>query len=83
MFGLEGQSREEKQRKDKFVFDLEREMQDPKQFRSTKEKVEKRIQSIKTILRGGGDKETFDTLGVLLHGYTSLMKVVNRSLKKK
>ena len=43
-----------------------------------KTKVETRVQQIKEVLRSGEDKAEFDSFGVLLHGYTSLLKVIAR-----
>jgi hypothetical protein len=80
MFGLEDQK---KKKMEPFVFDLEKELKDPKKHRELKQKVEARIQQIKTILKSGESKEEFDMLGVLLHGYTSLLKVMARCLTTK
>jgi hypothetical protein len=43
-----------------------------------KSKVEDRIQAIKEVLRSGENKDEFDKFGALLHGYTSLLKVMAR-----
>lgn len=79
MFGLEEQK---KKKGEPFVFELEKELKDPKKQREIKQRVEERIQEIKTNLKRGEDKEEFDQLGVLLHGYTSLLKVMARCLTK-
>jgi hypothetical protein len=80
MFGLEEQK---KKKVEPFVFELEKELKDPKKHREIKQKVEERIQAIKTGLKTGGeDKNEFDMLGLLLHGYTSLLKVMARCLAK-
>lgn len=80
MFGLEEQKKKEVK---PFVFELEREIKDPKTHREIKQKVEERIQKIKTGLKTGGEnKNEFDMLGLLLHGYTSLLKVMARCLAK-
>lgn len=76
MFGLEKKKDEGKSKE--FVFDLEAEMKDPKLNRDNKKKIEDKIQSIKASLRGGCLKEEFDQFGILLHGYTSLLKVLSR-----
>ncbi len=68
---------------DEFLFDLEREIQDPKQGRELKELVVSRTKEVKQQLRGGADKDDFDSLGILLHAYTSLQKVIARVMKKK
>lgn len=75
MFGLEDQK---KKKSEEFIFDLEKEFKISKKNKEYKKKVEDRIQKIKEILRGGGEKEEFDKFGVLLHGYTSLLKVMAR-----
>lgn len=80
MFGLESQK---KKKPETFVFDLEKDLKDTKQNRALKEKIEKRIQEIKNVLKSGENKEEFDMFGVLLHGYTSLLKVMARSVTSK
>lgn len=75
MFGLEKQK---KQKPENFLFDLERECKDPKRRNELKERIESRIQQIKAVLKGGESKEDFDKFGVLLHGYTSVLKVIAR-----
>lgn len=76
MFGLEDQKK--KKKAEEFVFDLEKEFKDGKLHKEIKAKVEARIQKIKEILREGENKEEFDLLGAILHGYTSLLKVMSR-----
>lgn len=76
MFGLEDQ-KNKGSGKD-FMFDLEQELQDKKKNKAHKKLVEERIQQVKTILRSGSVKEEFDQFGILLHGYTSLLKVMTR-----
>lgn len=75
MFGLEDQK---KKKADDFIFELERELKIGKKNQDLKKKVEGRIQKIKEILRSGENKEEFDQFGLLLHGYTSLLKVMAR-----
>jgi hypothetical protein len=78
MFGLE------KTPKAPFEFDLEKELRtDPTKIRDLLKKANDRIQEIKTLLRSGADSKEFDDLGVLLHGYTALQRVLNRINKKK
>lgn len=79
MFGLEDQK---KKKAEPFVFELEKELKDAKNYREVKQKIEGRIQTIKTFLKSGESKEEFDQYGVLLHGYTSLLKVIARCLAK-
>lgn len=80
MFGLESQK---KKKQEPFVFELEKELKDPKKNREMKQKVEERVQKIKNTLKTGENKEEFDRFGVLLHGYTSLLKVMARCLTSK
>lgn len=75
MFGLE---KHKKSKFSEFVFELEKELKDPQKHKELKDRIEKRIQRIKEILRQGQDKEEFDSFGVLLHGYMSLLKVMAR-----
>lgn len=76
MFGLEGQ--QGKKKGTEYIFDLEKELKNKNEHAKIKKNVEERIQQIKAILRSGEDKEEFDTYGILLHGYTSLLKVLGR-----
>lgn len=76
MFGLEDQKGEEKTKE--FVFDLENDLKDSKKNKDLKKRIEERVQKIKQTLRSGSVKEDFDRYGVLLHGYTSLLKVMTR-----
>ena len=73
MFGLE-----KKKKGDEFEFELERELSSAAKHREIKAKVEKRIEEIKQLLREGENKSEFDTLGLLLHGYSSMQKVLSR-----
>jgi Family of unknown function (DUF5398) len=75
MFGLEKQK---KKKLEDFVFELESELKTAKKHQEIKKRVEERIQSIKEVLRSGENKEEFDKFGALLHGYTSLLKVLSR-----
>jgi len=79
MFGLEGQ----KKKKEEFVFELEVDFKKGDKRQEHIAHVEQRIQSIKTILRKGEEKEEFDSLGLLLYGYASALKVVSRFVGKK
>ena len=40
--------------------------------------METRLQKIKETLRSGENQEEFDRFSLLLHGYTSLLKVMSR-----
>lgn len=76
MFGLEKQKKQKKA--EEFIFDLEKDLKVSKKHKELKKLAEDRIQEIKQVLRGGDNKEDFDRFGVLLHGYTSLLKVMAR-----
>lgn len=75
MFGLEKQK---KKKTEEFVFELEKELKNHKLHEDYRKKVEERIQDIRNVLRNGENKDEFDKFGVLLHGYTSLLKVMSR-----
>lgn len=78
MFGLE------KKGKALFEFDLEKELKaQPTKVTEMLKKVEEIIQEIKTSLRAGSSGEDFDQLGVLLHGFASLQRVLTRIANKK
>ena len=73
MFGLEKKPGEQ------FAFDLEKEIKDkPSRGKEILDKVEKRIQEIKKHLREGAHEKDFDELGILLHGYAALQKVLRK-----
>ncbi len=76
MFGLE--EGKKKKKSAEFVFELENELGNSKKHKEIKAKVEKRIQDLKNALRSGESKEDFDSYGTVLHGYTSLLKVMAR-----
>jgi hypothetical protein len=76
MFGLEGQKK--KKPIEEFVFELEKELKNPKKHQEIKARIENRIQKVKDHLRSGEEQEEFDRFGLLLHGYTSLLKVLSR-----
>jgi hypothetical protein len=76
MFGLENQKK--KKPAEEFVFELEKELKNLAKHKEILQRVEKRLQKIKEILRSGDDQEEFDRFGQLLHGYNSLMKVMSR-----
>jgi hypothetical protein len=73
MFGME------KKPGEKFAFDLEKEIKaKPSHGKEILEKVEKRIHDIKKNLREGASEKDFDKLGILLHGYAALQKVLRK-----
>ncbi len=73
MFGLEkGKKKEFK------FFDLEKDLESPKKSKDLMKKVEKHVQDLKNQIRKGADSKEFEQLGVLLHGYSALMKILTR-----
>jgi len=69
---------EKRKKAPEFVFELEKELASPEQHKQIKERVEGRIQEIKKALRDGANRKEFETLGLILHGYTALLKVMSR-----
>ena len=51
-------------------------MQDAIQNKDMQLKANQKIQKLKTLLREGSSEESFDNYGILLQGYTALLKVV-------
>lgn len=80
MFGLEDQKKSADQ---PIEFDLEKELRDPERCFKIKKQVEKRVQSLKSLLQSGIEKSEFEQIGALLYGYAALLKVVERILSKK
>ncbi|OHE78855.1 MAG: hypothetical protein A3F67_01565 [Verrucomicrobia bacterium RIFCSPHIGHO2_12_FULL_41_10] len=79
MFGLE---EKDKKKKERFAFDLERQVKEDHTFRKElSEKTETRIHELKKLLKEGAHEKDFDRLGVLLDGYTSLQKVLKKITK--
>lgn len=77
MFGLEDQKKK-KEKTDEFVFELEQELKNKGNFAKIKSKIEDRIRLVKETLRSGECKEEFDRYGMLLHGYTAVLKIMGR-----
>jgi hypothetical protein len=67
-----------------FEFDLEKDLKkDPNKVKALLKNTEARINEIKGQLREGRKGPELDSLGILLHGYTALQKVLNRLANKK
>ncbi|MBI5272956.1 MAG: DUF5398 family protein [Chlamydiia bacterium] len=80
MYGLEEKDKKNKQ--GRFIFDLEKRIkEEPKHGQSLLEKAELRLQEIKKHLREGSKEKDFDRLGILLHGYAALQKVLKKVAK--
>lgn len=77
MFGLEDQKKK-KEKADEFIFELENELKNKGYCSKVKTQIEERIQLIKNTLRSGECKDDFDRYGMLLHGYTAVLKVMAR-----
>jgi Family of unknown function (DUF5398) len=80
MFGLENKR---KHPKEEFFFELEKELKGPTKYKELLQKIEERIQHIKEALRAGEEQQDYQRFGTLLHGYTSLLKVISRVVSKK
>lgn len=78
MYGLEKKGRA------LFEFDLEKDLKThPTKAKDLLKTVETRIQEIKNTLRQGAESADFDKLGILLHGYAALQKVLTKVINKK
>ena len=76
MYGLE------KKPGEKFAFDLEKEIKEkPSRGKEIMTKVDEKVHEIKKLLREGQNEKEFDRLGVLLHGYAALQKVLKKAAK--
>jgi hypothetical protein len=73
MFGLE------EKEKELFEFDLEQELKkNPDKKAELSKEAECAVEEIKSLLRTGIDTNDFDDYGVLLHGYSALLKTLTR-----
>lgn len=61
------------------IFLLERDLKDPVVYQELKSRIERRIEAIKESLKEKHSPRECVDLGVLLYGYTSLLKVMLRS----
>lgn len=73
MFGLE----KKKKKPSKVTFALEKELEQPRKKHNLQTKIEERIYKLKTLLREGKDKETFQAFGTLLQGYQAVLKTIS------
>lgn len=77
MFGLK---KNQPPGRERFMFDLELEIREhPATGKILIDKASRYMQEIKTALREGVSEKDFDKLGVLLHGYTALKKVLQKA----
>jgi hypothetical protein len=78
MYGLEKKGRA------LFEFDLEKDLKaHPSKAKDLLKTVENRIHEIKGSLRQGTASEEYEKLGILLHGYAALQKVLTKVANKK
>ena len=71
MFGLEkGKKKEFK------FFDLEKDLESTTKSQDLRKKAEEHVQELKGLIRKGADSKEFEELGILLHGYSALMKIL-------
>lgn len=78
MYGLEKKGRA------LFEFDLEKDLKaHPTKAKALLKTVENNVQEIKNTLRQGTKSEDFDELGILLHGFAALQKVLTKAANKK
>lgn len=76
MFGMK---KDQKPGPKKFMFDLELQIKDnPAEGKKMLEKAASRMQEVKNALREGVNEKDFDNLGILLHGYTALQKILKK-----
>jgi hypothetical protein len=60
------------------VYDIEDELKVPENVKKYQKDIEEKIQSVKSTLREGVDKEHFENYGALLHGYLAFLRVMQR-----
>jgi len=78
MYGL----KDDKEKRERFLFDLEKRIKnEPTHLKDLLGKAEKRMAEIKKYLREGANEKDFDRLGILLHGYAALQKVLKKAGK--
>ena len=79
MYGLE-----KKKGGQPFEFDLEKDLRaSAEKMRATEKHVTDRTLELKNMLREGTKSQEFEDLGLLLHGYSVLPRVMNRIKAKK
>ena len=81
MFGLKNNKDDDKP-KPFFSFPLEKEIEDPKKSEEMLKNVETKISALKKVIREGASPEEFENLGMLLHGYSALLKILSLAPNK-
>lgn len=61
-----------------FLFDLEMEIIDKGSANVLRKEIQTKIQEVKALLRAGQQQGEYDQLGILLFGYTAVIKVLDR-----
>lgn len=80
MFGLEDQKK--KKQSNEFTFDLEKDLLNAKKQKDIRGQIEKKLMRVKDALKKGTEKLDFDRIGVILQGYASLLKIIDRTKPK-
>jgi len=73
-----GLGKEKKPKNLSLNFDLEKDLENPKKQKEIEKQVQSQIDHLKKELRKGTDSACFERFGLLLQGYASLQKVVNK-----
>ena len=79
MFGMDDKK---SGKAEKVVFDLEEEVSNPLKWKEKVTHVQEKLSVIKQLAREGGTPEDARHLGILLNGYSSLVKVLARMVAK-
>ncbi len=61
-----------------FLFDLEMEIIDKGSASALRKEIQTKIQEVKALLRTGHQQDEYDQLGILLFGYTAVIKILDR-----
>jgi hypothetical protein len=79
MYGLE-----KKKEVPPFEFDLEKDIRESaEKMKAIEKKIAERATELKNLLRHGSAQEEFEQLGILLHAYSVLPRILNRIKAKK
>ena len=81
MFGLNKKKDDDKP-KPFFTFPLEEEIGDPKKSEEMLKNVETKISALKKLIKEGASPEEYENLGMLLHGYSALLKILSLTPNK-
>ncbi len=81
MFGFNKKGKEQ-EAKPFFEFPLEKDIQNPDKLKEMMEATEQQILVLKKAIQEGAKPEEYEKLGILLHGYSALLKIFNKAPKK-